>query len=460
MAQRCNSGATEVSMMAKRGPWGAAVSSCAVLLVAAGLWRTAPGPPALATSGLARTVQAPIRNDRGASELFQGAGSCASTACHGGPINSAWKWQSSYTVWATQDRHAKAYSVLYGPRSINMVRLIDGDKNKDPQPWTDARCLACHSTNGAAALQNETLAMDGVGCEACHGAAKNWLATHTSSGWTTLANKEQFGMHNTEDLVPRANGCVGCHVGDLEPTAGVHKEVNHDLIAAGHPRLAFEMAAYSANMPPHWAILPKNEKNAEPRAWVVGQLVAEQAASRLRVAHGVNELAEYDCYACHHNLQGAGWRTPPHEGSPIKSDRDALRLSTWHTGMSHQLAELGKANGVANGPVALEKWIEGQNAAGLRAIMSILAADGARTKYWDDATQLYLALLALDNARLADLKLDKAALPPNEKQLRDAISAMYNTLKFPPKNDSPGMYQGQKFLDELRKLRTSAAKNN
>jgi hypothetical protein len=30
------------------------------------------------------------------------------------------------------------------------------------------------------------------------------------------------------------------------------RDVNHDLIAAGHPRLSFELSAFMATMPPHW----------------------------------------------------------------------------------------------------------------------------------------------------------------------------------------------------------------
>src|SRR5437762_3083998 len=45
-----------------------------------------------------------------------GTGSCASSACHGGPENHGAKG-SEYSTWIAVDPHAKAFRVLYNAES-------------------------------------------------------------------------------------------------------------------------------------------------------------------------------------------------------------------------------------------------------------------------------------------------------------------------------------------------------
>ena len=63
----------------------------------------------------------------------------------------------------------------------------------------------------------------------------------------------------TKELAERAKVCTRCHVGRRSPDGLLTQEVNHDLIAAGHPRLNFEFAAYQENLPVHW---DEKERNA------------------------------------------------------------------------------------------------------------------------------------------------------------------------------------------------------
>ncbi len=42
-----------------------------------------------------------------------GAGSCSGSGCHSSSVEGHPAWQSSYTVWAKDDRHARAYRVLF-----------------------------------------------------------------------------------------------------------------------------------------------------------------------------------------------------------------------------------------------------------------------------------------------------------------------------------------------------------
>ena len=97
-------------------------------------------------------------------------------------------------------------------------------------------------------------------------------------------------------------------------------DVNHDLIAAGHPRLAFDFSAYHALMPHHWQDAKDKKPGASPHArpdweaaaWFVGEATTTQAAVELLAARAGTaswpEFAESDCYACHHQLQDKSWR--------------------------------------------------------------------------------------------------------------------------------------------------------
>ena len=120
----------------------------------------------------------------------------------------------------------------------------------------------------------------GVACESCHGPAQRWLNEHYREGWRTRtpSEKHAVGMADTRSLRGRAESCVPCHVGAAD------MDVNHDLIAAGHPPLHFEFAAYHANLPRHWDDAKDTDsrlggkRDFEARAWAIGQVVSARAA--------------------------------------------------------------------------------------------------------------------------------------------------------------------------------------
>src|SRR3954471_3595568 len=261
-------------MTARR--WG---GSGAVVILLLALWNGigpggTPGSP-------------PIRADaspRGATSQAlrpQGAGSCAASACHGSMTPADPRdypsrvLRNEHTTWLTKDRHANAYQVLFSRRSRRMESILSGGTVAAHQ---DARCLACHSWSGPSpsAASAEVVRQDGVGCESCHGASEIWIGAHTQPWWNGLGaddKQARFGMRATRALDRRALLCAECHVG------GPGRDVNHDLIAAGHPRLNFEFAAYLANMPPHW--VEDNRGGFGAEAWAVGQAATARAGARL-----------------------------------------------------------------------------------------------------------------------------------------------------------------------------------
>jgi hypothetical protein len=257
-------------------------------------------------------VSAPAHaNDQEMSFAYTGPGSCSSTNCHGALAPKMDKdsriQQNEYTIWVSKDNHAtKAYSVLLEEQSRRVLRNL----NQPGKPEEHKRCLACHALDVPKEEwgRSRTLDLsDGVSCESCHGPAERWLGPHTTRGWTHDQSLK-LGMYDTRDPVKRAEKCLSCHLGDETKT------VDHELIAAGHPDLIFELDTFSALMPVHWRETgePWRSDAFGARAWAVGQAVALREATEhlARRARGPAwpEFAEYECYACHHDLREPSWR--------------------------------------------------------------------------------------------------------------------------------------------------------
>ena len=240
------------------------------------------------------------------------ATSCAAASCHGG--GAIGKVGSEHSTWAPeafpegkQDPHAKAYRVLFNPVSTEMAKKLGY-----PNAHTAAVCLKCHAveTGGDPETRDQVLA-EGVGCSACHGPADKWIGAHYLPEWKALSNREKwekYGFVPAGNLVARTLNCAGCHIGDAE------RDLNHDLYAAGHPRITFEAARLhnQDDYRKHWA-----EKAPQPdfevRLWLVGQAASLRAATHLlhqRAERAVGgdpktpwpEFAGYSCYSCHQKV--------------------------------------------------------------------------------------------------------------------------------------------------------------
>lgn len=248
--------------------------------------------------------RAPLQTSGSASSgaqrfFYIGVESCAGSTCHGSvtPQKAPRTGirQTEHTQWLTKDKHAKAYAVLLKDRSIQMAKNL---KMAEPPSKSD-RCLVCHALAVPKELRSASYKVeDGVSCEACHGQAEGWLGTHIARG---QAASLSMGMYDTRNLVKRAEKCVSCHVGDDT------RNVDHELIAAGHPDLVFDFETYTAMLPPHWRTAPSDGVGG--RAWAVGQVVAlRESLQRLarrtqqHAAAAWPEFAEFECFACHHDV--------------------------------------------------------------------------------------------------------------------------------------------------------------
>jgi Cytochrome c554 and c-prime len=370
------------------------------------------------------------------------------------------------------DKHVRAYEVLLTERSRiierNYRRLPD---LKEARPEKDALCLRCHSMDADAVLHGQRLAFaDGIGCERCHGPAEKWLTTHYLLDWKqkSAADKERLGFHELKDLTRRAQLCIECHVGTPQT------QVDHDLYGAGHPRVYFEYSSFLAVMPPHWSLREERARypDVQARSWAIGQVTCAAASLDLlafradpKSERPWPEFAEYDCYACHHQLRadsgpvkrGYGGRVPgtlpfndwnyallgaveldgqPLGGADWKSAYGELRKA-----MSQPLPDQETAAKAARAAAqALRPQLQRieqtkrLDARQLRGWFDTLDREKQSLGgNWDSAAQCYLALAAIHNG-LTDLD-------PKEKSaaLRERLRKMAAELRFPKKIDSPGI---------------------
>lgn len=375
------------------------------------------------------------------SAQWLGAASCSARACHGSPGEQRANpivWGNEHTIWREHDNHQQAYAALLTPRSQEMAQRL-----QLKQPAHEARqCLVCHApaaldraSSPPIATCVPTFVTEGVGCESCHGPAQRWIAAHTAADWSllTLQEKERdFGFRNSKDLTARAELCISCHVGSGEA------DVNHDLIAAGHPRLTFEFASHLHRMPLHWDEQRENNRQTRPdyeaRVWTIGQIAAAQAqlnllaaradaAARDRPGAVWPEFAEYSCYACHRHVGGeshavvAGRLGQPAWGAWYNSmlplvghapeDVD-VRLAALRKRMENLAADPATVSVEAHrSAAAFDGWlaaaaVQDFNESQLRARLTQLAQEGPVLVDgdWDTAAQLYLALVAFQQARL------------------------------------------------------------
>ena len=446
-----------------------------LILIASGsaLWVGRPraaealAPPADATK---REAFAPV-----------GVSGCAAAACHHGNGERGTKG-SEYSTWIAVDPHAKAYDALYKPESALMHEKMGGD---DKGAHRNPLCLKCHGM-GDAVDRESAMQSDGVGCERCHGNAGTWKSTH----YLDRFDRKQ-GFVDLRKLPVRVESCVKCHVGEGS------MEVDHDLIAAGHPRLRFEYAAYAANYPRHWAETPLNKSaDDEVRGWLLGQVVSARAAAKL-LAHRADpkrdswpEFAEYDCAACHHELSAketfrtkrdlelaakrkrdekiplgrlpwGTWYNPllPTLATATKADRARLDASLKSLGTLMQKSSPNRANVREQAnvlAVILRDW-EKQIAvrpfapADTPALMKSLAARPELVGTgWDGGTQMYLGLASL-NYRLSEGKEKSTAFHLPLSAMRKGLIDAYP--KNPrPRYDVPSNYDPKPLLESMTKI--------
>jgi hypothetical protein len=420
------------------------------------------------------------------SSKYIGPGSCASTSCHGSvkPVAGSRILQNEYSTWIIQDKHSRAYQALTGDIGERVARILKLGAKAEEAP----KCLACHALNPPAEQRGRAFEIsEGVSCENCHGPASSWLGPHTTRAWAH-EKSVALGMHDTRDVIRRTEKCLECHLGTK------NKFVDHEMIAAGHPDLYFELDSFSAVMPRHL----KSPRESEPgkpvadaawvgvREWSTGQAVQLRAAMERLTWRAKNErfdkkdvwpeYSELSCFACHHGLGPAkdSWRQEHgyvgrRPGDPgWNSSRYAVfRLlakqidSANAQELDRQLLvvsnEMSKLNPDRN-TVAAAASAAVPLAQRIAARLSGMQYDQAVTlrmlqRIPDDAENIALAderaaeqaAMAMDSLYIA---YSKDAKPANAAEVRAAINALFQQV------ENPSSYNADQFASALRRIRT------
>lgn len=262
-----------------------------------------------------------------------GVATCASSLCHGSarPLTARTVQQNEYVTWSYFDPHARAYSVLREEQGISIARRL-GLKNAHEAP----ECLACHTDTSPRAQRGEKFQLsDGIGCETCHGGSEHWLQTHDDASKVTHAANLAAGLRAVERPDVRAQLCIGCHVGDTNRFA------THQMMAAGHPRLSFELDTYTelwrtSGGREHFQrdddYLARKGRFEPVQTWLAGLTAitrreADLVEQRLSIADGgFPDFALFNCYSCHRSMRVAAWERAEEGTTPPGS----LRLHDGH----------------------------------------------------------------------------------------------------------------------------------
>jgi hypothetical protein len=396
-----------------------------------------------------------------------GAWSCAATACHGGGELSRRTSGGELERWRNADPHARSTSTIESDAfarillRLGIITKIGAGKGPG-QRFDDVatkaghaqlgECLKCHNPRGAPtswtreelpiSRQGETIS-DGlaIGCETCHGPAKSWIGNHFRRDF----DREQSGFHDLKDPLVRARTCAQCHIGDGQ------RDMNHDMIAAGHPPLRFELAAFERALPRHWndARQRAGTRDYELKLWLAGQLANfdsglsllesrlarsqakdEAEARPPRTAAPWPEFAESNCSSCHHGLRAA--TESGDSGIAYEPSTTPLSTKNWACGALPMLLGLDRpADGDRLPAIQADfRKLVGERFSPLLQAAARVPADLPRTiqlaANYDQQLQAYAGYLALTKSRY-DEQQKTGGEPPPPAALDD-LQALRTTL--------------------------------
>jgi hypothetical protein len=250
--------------------------------------------------------------EQAAAGSFLGVASCGGTTCHGRSVANTPDMgvvrQDEILIWqdpaSAAGAHSRAFAVLQEQRSRQIAqRLGIGEASSAPE------CLGCHATPAPPSARGPRfLRSDGVGCEGCHGPASGWLSYHYSVG-ATHAGNVQRGMKALDVPRARAQVCLDCHFGH----PGENRFVTHRLMAAGHPRISFELDLFSTLQAHHDEDEDYRQRKgplaSNVQMWAIGQAMALDRSLTLftdsrHAREGMfPEFFFLDCHSCHRPIQ-------------------------------------------------------------------------------------------------------------------------------------------------------------
>lgn len=405
---------------------------------------------------------------------YEGVASCAGSTCHGrSEGDGKVVRQDELRIWqepsSKTGAHSRAAAVLSTPRGQRIASAL-GLGNAA----SASACLGCHATNAPnAARGGRYLASDGVGCESCHGAASGWISSHYAMP-ATHASNIAAGMIALEKPQVRASVCLDCHFGSDRPG----QFVTHSMMAAGHPRVAFELDLFSA-LQAHYDVDADYAKRKgrldSVQLWAVGQAEAVRRSARLftnapLATEGIfPQFYFYDCHSCHRQITDnpAAKRTfetnpgrPIPFGNPPYNDENMIMLSAvagtlapgqaarydtaaraFHAAMAQGRPQAAAAaQALASAAGGLSDALAGRSYSSDTAFQVISAIAGkAITPRLTDYTGSAQAVMAVDTL-LNALVREKRVTVGAAAGIRAQINRAYNAVAAPETFD-PGTFR-------------------
>jgi hypothetical protein len=365
---------------------------------------------------------------------------CMTTACHGSNVPDTKIWQRAGKIWLDQDPHARAYTSLLTQASAKIVsRLANEELEPSSQAYRDllnAQCVSCHASENAPEKDRNL----GAECQVCHGSADAWGSEHYSSKWKALGSSrfDNSRMLNVESVASRARICSSCHIGELNRLSGLNigkdREVDHRVMAAGHPPMHFDFESYMRRYPVHWDTRDETTglgTSIGIERWRTGKITAaitklnllaaraERSASNSAKVNDWPELTEYNCTSCHHALDQPSWRQARGANAIADWDdwcisqldcavRDPLRaeLETQLIDLKRHVEQLSpEPRQVAMSALSLRRWLEIEldhvssptenNVELVLAKLKSRLERAGEIRNWESATQWYIATRVL-----------------------------------------------------------------
>jgi hypothetical protein len=406
----------------------------------------------------------------------EGVASCGGSTCHGrlAPTGKTVR-QNELITWqdttSAAGSHSQAWQVLNRTRAQNIAQRLGLGSAQNAKD-----CLGCHS-EPAAARGSKFQVSDGVGCEACHGGSGGWLVSHYAVN-ASHADNVKNGMTAMEDPRARANLCLDCHFG----SARSGQFVTHKMMAAGHPRVSFELDLFSA-LQRHYDFdadyVKRKGLSSGIKFWAVGQALAVERQLSL-YADGVHtnegafpQFYFFDCQSCHRRISddtntvltaeaNPGRPLPP--GAPPFNDENIIMLSAiakvaapgdgasfdaaaknFHLAMAQghdtttaasQLA--GAARSLAN---ALAAHVFGR-AETFAALDAVLSEAASRYTDYQGGAQAVMTADTLLNSLVAQGHVNRASAEGLRPQINKLYAAVHDTNAWHP----------AEFRDAIRQL--------
>jgi hypothetical protein len=437
---------------------------------------------------LAALAGAPLLTAAEAQRLasYQGVASCAGSTCHGrAEGNGAVVRQDEIATWQEPSSpggaHSRAYAVLDSARGRQIAATLGLGS-----PTSAGECLGCHATPARQRGAQFQLS-DGVGCEACHGPASGWIASHYAMGGTHAANVAA-GMVPLEQPQTRARLCLDCHFG----SAANEQFVTHRLMAAGHPRISFELDLFSAQQQHHDVdadYLARKGQASSVRLWAVGQAEAVRRSVDLfarpdRGTWGVfPELSFYDCHSCHRGISDGPQRKLTFEtnpgrpipfGMPPYNDENMIMLSAaarvlapaqasgfdaasrdFHRAMGEGRPQAAAAAKRLGGSAAALSDALARGSYGARDAFRVIAAIADRTtspRYTDYAgsAQAVMAVDTLLNALVREGPVTVGAAAGIRADINLAYAAVRSPVSYNPAEFRAALGKAARSIEALR----------